>query len=248
MKHDPKFTQKLGSINWMQEASKKELDLSSILYQDKNSVWKNLDMIRLPRPKIIFSDGYLPTKKEISDFITDAVKNLNGGWIYPRFQPKSQAYKKYGVVGITDYDQFDTFLRGVIADSDSRGTPFNVKNYEFTFVQNAHHDYSGIIISDYKTEHTIGELVRGHGDLVQYGLAPTLNISVGPFLQNFVINENHLMRENRFTQSEKELLMRVLRMIGAPRNPYPGFYLFYVSDDKITFVNYQSQGGFTRLT
>ena len=217
---------KVTSADWIKQGSLHGIDLEDIMFQDKKGMYSRLDDLGLPRQEVLIytDDSYLQELDEIKEFIE------RGEIVFCRLQPRSLNLPKYYKTDIEKLDDLLDFLGENEVCMD---------DYELHLVHNGVMQYSGIIIS---SDSTVGELVRGHCIKIQYGLEDTPLHAEVDISGKFSITE-----DDSYSDDEKDILLKAMRMIGAPRKTLPGYYEFIVVNDRIIFKNYQKKGGFSRI-
>ena|SRR3989338_3842184 len=195
--------------NWIREAKKLGINLS-MLHQDKEKMYEELQQLKLPHPKTYNIAAEQIKSKEVQNLFQ---KNA----YFCRLIPKDKNAIRPYHLKIKTQEEFLHFCM-----------QYELSEYKIQLVEKGNITHSGVIVI--KNKKGIIELVRGDGPDITHGhkIPVTADVKEGIYYRNEV------------DEREKNIIKEALLMIGWQKNFIEGYFEFEVwNNDKILFRNYQ---------
>jgi len=222
-----------NSSHWIAEGTKAELDLG-FMYQDKGTISDMLDQLKLPRPREFH-------------FLQDQLKYcliralFRGDMTYfCRLIPQDKTAIRPYRPEVSSFAELREFCDRNI----SQGHTINL-------VESGDITHTGCIIvnaeNTYPNGATIVELVHGPDSGAELFHGRVIPIQAEIDRWTGVIRH----KKHNLSEEDRHIIYRAIHMIGGPKNPFPGYYEWFVRKRKkgkatlkeILFRNYQPPHG-----
>nr|VFK30188.1 MAG: hypothetical protein BECKMB1821I_GA0114274_10147 [Candidatus Kentron sp. MB]VFK75126.1 MAG: hypothetical protein BECKMB1821H_GA0114242_10167 [Candidatus Kentron sp. MB] len=198
------------------------------LLQDKLEIYSALDRLGLPRA----ASYYFSESDLVSSWILEL---FDRSAFFCRLIPKGGGIRPYREK-ISSIEELKEFC-----------AEYDLAKYTGNLVETNTVTHTGAIIATDDSMDRPGqcvvEFLEGTGPDLFHGHKTPTHVRVERF-------SRVLQFPNGINKKEKRLIMRALRLIGGPENPFPGYYEFEIwKGDEIMYRNYQAPSSmYAKLT